>query len=342
MARLEAHADIIHDSQTDFYGTRLATCSSDATVKIFRLRDGQPEETPVTELRGHEGPVWEIAWAHPKYWSLLASCGYDHRVCIWRRTSESPDAEEKWELDYVYTDHTESVNSVSFSPPDPGQPLRLACGSSDESVSILEYNEEREEWTRILKEENYHVGGCNAVCWAPAALPDTPATPRLVSGGCDNSVKILRWMDPNWQHDTMSSQLEPENTHKDWVRDVAWASGMGGFDDVIATCSQDQDVIIWSRRADADPKDQWYAVKLAGFKAPIWRVSWSWTGGLLAVTAGDGQITVWKQVASRPLSLFPPLRCRTPSRSPLADAWRVCTSARSTLTPHYFRPSNLC
>jgi hypothetical protein len=35
----------------DFYGTKLATCSSDRTVKIFEIKGGQ--QTPVCELRGY-------------------------------------------------------------------------------------------------------------------------------------------------------------------------------------------------------------------------------------------------------------------------------------------------
>ena len=30
--------DMIHDAQMDFYGTRLATCSSDRLVKIFDVK----------------------------------------------------------------------------------------------------------------------------------------------------------------------------------------------------------------------------------------------------------------------------------------------------------------
>ena len=33
---------------------------------------------------GHEGPVWQLAWAHPKFGSILASCGYDSRVYIYK------------------------------------------------------------------------------------------------------------------------------------------------------------------------------------------------------------------------------------------------------------------
>lgn len=47
--------------------------------------DGQ--HSLVQELRGHEGPVWQVAWAHPSFGSMLASCSHDHRVIIWKETA---------------------------------------------------------------------------------------------------------------------------------------------------------------------------------------------------------------------------------------------------------------
>lgn len=45
------HSDLIHDAQYDFYGKRVATCSSDRTIKIF---DAAPtgEFTQTGELTG--------------------------------------------------------------------------------------------------------------------------------------------------------------------------------------------------------------------------------------------------------------------------------------------------
>ncbi len=36
-----------HDAQLDYYGKRLATCSSDRTVRIFHVVDGQAKGEPV-------------------------------------------------------------------------------------------------------------------------------------------------------------------------------------------------------------------------------------------------------------------------------------------------------
>lgn len=71
----------------DYYGRRLATCSSDKTVKVFDVVGEQ--HVHLADLRGHEGPVWQVAWAHPKFGSLLASCSFDHRVIIWKETQDN-------------------------------------------------------------------------------------------------------------------------------------------------------------------------------------------------------------------------------------------------------------
>lgn len=73
--------------------------------------------------------VWQIAWAHPKFGNLLASCSYDRKVIIWKETNG------QWLKYYEYSNHDSSVNSVCWAPHDFG--LILACGSSDGSISIL-------------------------------------------------------------------------------------------------------------------------------------------------------------------------------------------------------------
>ena len=40
-----------HDAQMDYYGTKLATCSSDRSLKIFDVRSGQ--QTLLADLRGY-------------------------------------------------------------------------------------------------------------------------------------------------------------------------------------------------------------------------------------------------------------------------------------------------
>jgi protein transport protein SEC13 len=86
------HQDVVHDVQLDYYGKRMATCSSDRSIKVFALSSTGDHSTPAAAsaaasssvtLLGHDGPVWQVAWAHPKFGSIIASCSYDRKVLVW-------------------------------------------------------------------------------------------------------------------------------------------------------------------------------------------------------------------------------------------------------------------
>ncbi|KAG8533296.1 uncharacterized protein KY384_002079 [Bacidia gigantensis] len=164
------HDDMIHDAVLDYYGRRLATCSSDRTVKVFEV-EGESHKLTET-LQGHEGAVWCVSWAHPKYGTILASSSYDGKVLIWR---ESPP--QGWQRVADFSLHTASVNIVSWSPHESG--CLLACASSDGKVSVLEFQEGN--WSHMLLEA--HGAGVNAVSWAPAMVPG-----QLVSAKPDLAV----------------------------------------------------------------------------------------------------------------------------------------------------------
>eukprot|EP00168_Porphyra_purpurea_P009226 TRINITY_DN2227_c0_g1_i4.p1 TRINITY_DN2227_c0_g1~~TRINITY_DN2227_c0_g1_i4.p1 ORF type:complete len:376 (-),score=62.15 TRINITY_DN2227_c0_g1_i4:91-1086(-) len=138
------HADMIHDSQLDYYGLRLATASSDRTVRIFSPTGGSPpQHTLSAELVGHDGPVWQVSWAHPSFGGLLASAGFDGRVILWKEDV----ATGTWRRAYEYSWHASSVNSVAFAPSAYG--LAFACASSDGFVSIVSHNPADGTWTDV-------------------------------------------------------------------------------------------------------------------------------------------------------------------------------------------------
>merc|ERR1719440_1290595 len=103
-----SHEDTIHDSQFDYYSKRLATASSDKTVKIFDVT-GEIYHNSAT-LTGHDGPVWQVAWAHPKFGVLLASCSYDGKVIIHR------ESHGVWSAIHEQAWHKTSVNSIAWAP----------------------------------------------------------------------------------------------------------------------------------------------------------------------------------------------------------------------------------
>ncbi|KAG6853897.1 hypothetical protein C0991_000362 [Blastosporella zonata] len=307
-----AHEDMIHDAQLDYYGKRLATCSSDRTVKVFDVIDGETQRSAGGHtLKGHTGPVWQVAWAHPKFGHIIASCSYDGKVLIWKEQQGQGPAAGGW--------NKYAVNSVSWAPHELG--AILACASSDGKLSVLTFKNDGQWGADIF---NGHAIGCNAVSWAPAiqpgsliipqtqSLPNQPAQPaslssvkRFASAGCDNLVRIWGYRDDS------QSWVEEETLegHSDWVRDVAWAPNIGLPRSYIATASQDRTVLIWTKDSPTSP---WVKSALdpsstmtsptstaplpAGkFPDVVWRVSWSLAGNLLAVSCGDGKVSLWKE-----------------------------------------------
>eukprot|EP00899_Mesostigma_viride_P021187 jgi/Mesvir1/2906/Mv13977-RA.1 len=285
------HDDMVHDVQMDYYGKRMATCSSDRTIKVFDVsRDPQVH---IADLTGHDGPVWQVAWAHPKFGSILASCSYDRRVIIWKET------ENGWTNVYQTPDnpkplHEASVNSISWAPHQWG--LVLACASSDGTLSVLTRKADN-TWDTD-KVPRAHAIGCTSVSWAPAAAPaslvnggpvGTPVK-RLASAGCDNKIKVWRCRD-GASGDSWVEEFSLEG-HTDWARDVAWAPNLGLPTSTIASCGQDGRVFIWTQ---ANEGDAWQQKLVHNFKVPVWRLSWSITGNILAVSCSDNEVTLWKE-----------------------------------------------
>merc|ERR1712144_115133 len=285
------HRDVVHDVQFDFYGKRLATASSDRSVKIFEVVGS--EQKLVADLAGHEGPVWQVSWAHPKFGNLLASCSFDQRVMVWKEVSEG-----NWQVLYQTPPglHTASINAVTFAPQECG--LCLAAASSDGSISILTYNGNTGNWS-TEKIANAHSLGCLSVSWAPAFQPGAMVQPSsaplqppkfLVSCGCDNSIKVWSFSDAHGKWMQQGSDLAG---HTNWVRDVAWAPNMGMPRSTIASASEDGRVFIWSQASNSANK--WQSKLLKDFGCPVWRVSWSISGGILAVSDGNNNVSLWKE-----------------------------------------------
>lgn len=234
----------------------------------------------------HEGAVWCVSWAHPKYGNILASAGYDGKVFIWREQQGS------WQKIFDFALHKASVNIVSWSPHESG--CLLACASSDGNVSVLEFKDNNFEHSTFPA----HGLGVNSVSWAPATTPGSIVSSapspgatgnrRFVTGGCDNLVKI-------WVFDPATNGYKPEREplsgHTDWVRDVAWSPTVLQKS-YIASASQDKTVRIWT--SDPANPGQWNS-KVLNFEAPVWRVSWSLSGNVLAVSGGDNKVTLWKE-----------------------------------------------
>jgi WD40 repeat protein len=65
----------------------------------------------VEQLQGHDGPVWEVAWAHPKFGMILASCSYDGKVCVWKETQVG----QRWERVFEMSLSQQQVKPLPLS-----------------------------------------------------------------------------------------------------------------------------------------------------------------------------------------------------------------------------------
>ena len=104
---------------------------ADRTIKIYNVSEDAYEITAT--LQGHEGAVWQVSWAHPKFGVLLASCSFDGSVLIHREQRPGD-----WVVLHAARGlHTSSVNGVAFAPHEFG--LQVAAASSDGRVSVLRH-----------------------------------------------------------------------------------------------------------------------------------------------------------------------------------------------------------
>ena len=85
-------------------------------------------------FNAHEGPIWQVAWAHPKYESVIATAGYDGKVKVWKR-----DVNNKWDPVFE-NDLLSSVNCIAWAPWEYG--LILAAGTAEGRLVIYVRNQD--------------------------------------------------------------------------------------------------------------------------------------------------------------------------------------------------------
>ena len=187
-------------------------------------------------------------------------------MIIWKEGNQN-----EWTQAHVFSDHKSSVNSIAWAPHELG--LCLACGSSDGNISVFTARSDG-AWD-TTKIDQAHPVGVTSVSWAPSMAPGAlvgsgllDPVQKLVSGGCDNTVKVWKLYNGNWKMDCFPAL----QMHTDWVRDGT--------------------VVIWTVAKEGDQSE---GKVLQDFKTPVWRVSWSLTGNLLAVADGNNNATLWKE-----------------------------------------------
>lgn len=136
------HDSFVHDLSFDWYGHRLSTCSSDAKVKVWDRVGGSGSGGGwqcTCEIRVHSGSVLRVAWAHPEFGRVLASCSSDRSVHIYEEQVDGRTGARHWKRQGRLVDSRDAVHALEFAPRHLG--LKIAAGALDGRIRIYESND---------------------------------------------------------------------------------------------------------------------------------------------------------------------------------------------------------
>ncbi|XP_042885792.1 nucleoporin SEH1-like [Penaeus japonicus] len=295
------HKDLIHDVSFDFYGRRMATCSSDQSVKIWDVGENG-EWVCTSSWKTHCGPVWKVTWAHPNYGQIIATCSFDRAAAVWEETvSDSGHAiHSAWIRRTNLVDSRTSVMDVKFAPKQQG--LQLATCSADGVVRIYEAPDvmNLNQWS-LQYEINCKVS-CSCISWNPS--PSRLHSPLIAVGSDDpnpsSGGKVFIYEFSNntrkWTRvETLVTVTEP-------VHDIAFAPNLGRSYHLLGIATKDVKIIALKPNRQDTTQNQsslsTFEVRQAGqfddHNSTVWRVSWNMTGTILASSGDDGCVRLWK------------------------------------------------
>ncbi|XP_067135644.1 nucleoporin SEH1 [Centruroides vittatus] len=297
------HKDLIHDVAYDFYGRRMATCSSDHSVKVWDL-DENDQWHCTANWKTHSGSVWKVTWAHPEFGQVLATCSFDRTAAVWEElvsdSSGNEGIQSHWVKRTSLVDSRTPVTDIKFAPKHLG--LQLAtCSATDGVVRIYEAPDvmNLSQWS--LQHEITCKISCSCITWSPSRIH-----PPMIAVGSDDSSQtaggkvliyeynenIRRWI-----------KVETIVTITDPVRDITFAPNLGRSFNLLAVASKDVRIISLKPLIDqgnGNPQGSLskFEIRQVGqfddHNSQVWRVSWNILGTILASSGDDGCVRLWK------------------------------------------------
>ncbi|GFO07054.1 hypothetical protein PoB_003355900 [Plakobranchus ocellatus] len=299
------HKDLIHDVSFDFHGRRMATCSSDHTVKVWDLDENEQWQCTAS-WKSHSGSVWRVTWAHPEFGQVLATCSFDRTAAVWEELSSEAGATGRtgakssntWIKKAGLVDSRTSVTDIRFAPKHLG--LQLATCSAEGTVRIYEAVDVMNLSTWPVQHE-FNCNLClSCLSWNPSRMH-----PPMIAVGSDNSdnsaggkVIIYECNDAarRWEKvETIFKVTEP-------VHDVRFAPNLGRSYHLLAVAAKDLTILsLKNIKKDGNPNSggvSKFETRQVGcfddHESVVWRVSWNITGTILASSGDDGCVRLWK------------------------------------------------
>jgi WD40 repeat protein len=195
LSTMNVHAEAVLSVCFSPDGTRLASCSSDKTVRLCDAHTGSAVGEAMT---GHTSFVHSICFSPDG--TRLASCSDDKTVRLW-------DAHTGSAVGEAMTGHTDWVRAICFSP----DGARLASCSSDETVRLWEAHTGR----AVGEATTDHTNNIYSICFSPDGT-------RLASCSSDGRAQL-------WDTHTGSAVGEAMTGHadSDWFRVICFVLTTG-------------------------------------------------------------------------------------------------------------------
>lgn len=273
------HQDLIHDFVYDFYGKRLATCSSDSLIKIWKKNANA--WTLQQEIRHeHCGSIQRICWAHPKFGDIIASCAADYAIHIFA------SAGTMFTFKCSLSGPKDVIRDCHFAPPQHG--LTLAAATACGKITIYS-GEPRElgSWNALDTIEVERSANC--LCWNPSKYENKAIAIGTVQGvdiwtviynNIMNSAPRFEW--------TRTLQISKDID----VISISWAPNIGRRYHLVAFGARNPGEPI---RVAKIQNEECHIYDLPNKSAGACiRLSWNLTGSLLACALDNGETLVYK------------------------------------------------
>jgi len=315
------HEDIIHDVKYNYYGTRLATCSSDQKIKVWDLEVTATGTNwkKSAEWKAHSGSIWKLSWAPAEFGNILASCSFDRSVLIFE---EEDSAKGKlWLLRATLVDSPLPVTHLQFAPNHLG--LKLATCCVDGRVRIYEANDvvNLTMWT-LSHDFQVSKEGCNCLCWNPS--PFSPQSIAVATNKTTFEIWEFNENQKKWELIPLEDLQSKNEGHKAAINEVSWAPNLGRSFHLIATASKDKSVCIWrfqeiqktastpssltkdnnsnpatsttSNNSSSSEREFLLEKEMkAMHESEVWHVEWNVVGTVLASSGDDGIVLLWSR-----------------------------------------------
>ncbi|CCA70337.1 hypothetical protein PIIN_04276 [Serendipita indica DSM 11827] len=204
-------------------------------------------------LRGHEAPVWGVAFSPDG--SRIVSSSSDKTIRVWDADTGQPFGEP-------LRGHERSVDAVAFSR----DGSRIVSGSYDTTIRQWE-TESRRPLGEPIRGHQYKV---NAVAFSPDGL-------QIVSGSDDKMVRL-------WDADTGLPSRKPLQGHKSSVLSVAFSPDGSQ----IVSGSFDKTIRLWDVSSS-----QSLGEPLRGHESSVLVVAFSPDGSRIVSGSADNTIRIW-------------------------------------------------